>query len=306
MVSEKAIPKIKALAPWFGGKRGMARRIVQEIGEHRVYWGLCCGSLAVEMVKPPCVMETVVDLHGDLTNLARVIAHPRLRHHLHHRLKWCLMSDGVFEDAAAIIRTSDHESDEPCVERASAYLLTTWLGRNGVAGTGNYNSGFCVRYTANGGHAAKRWASVLASIPAWGERLANITILRRDVFEVLPRIEDRKGTAIYCDPPYLVKGAKYKHDFEADDHSRLAEALGRFRHTRVVVSYYADPRLAELYPGWAMVDCTRTKALVNQGMRAKAGGATKAPEVLLVNGSSHTLLAATPKPLPGLEPTHGS
>lgn len=50
--------KIKALAPWFGGKRNMAERIVRELGEHRVYWGLCCGSLAVEMVKPPANMET--------------------------------------------------------------------------------------------------------------------------------------------------------------------------------------------------------------------------------------------------------
>ncbi len=299
-------PKIRAIAPWFGGKRGMARRIVQEIGDHRVYWGLCCGSLAVEMVKPPCVMETVVDLHGDLTNLACVLARPRLRRRLHHQLKWCLMSDGVFEDAAEQIRADDYASDDPDVGRAAAYLLTTWLGRNGVAGTSNYNSGFCVRYTASGGHAAKRWASVLASIPAWGERLANITILRRDVFEVLPRIEDRSGTAIYCDPPYLVKGAKYKHDFEADDHARLAEALGRFRDTRVVVSYYDHPQLAELYPGWTKVDCTRTKALVNQGMRARTGQATKAPEVLLINGPSYTAPAATPKPLfTGMEGTHG-
>ena len=32
--------KVKAVAPWFGGKRTMAPRIVEEIGKHRAYWGL--------------------------------------------------------------------------------------------------------------------------------------------------------------------------------------------------------------------------------------------------------------------------
>lgn len=279
---------ITAIAPWFGGKRGMSHRIVAELGPHRVYWGLCCGSLAVEMAKPACVMETVVDLHGDLTNLARVLAAPRLRRRLHHELRWCLMSDGVFEDSARIIRASAFDSDAPDTERARHYLLTVWLGRNGVAGTSNYNSHFCVRYTANGGHAAKRWAGVLASIEAWGRRLSNVTILRRDVFDVLERIEDRAGTVIYADPPYLVKGASYVHDFTTEDHARFALALRHFAHSRVVVSYYADARLAELYPGWVVVDCARNKALASQGQRDR-GAAVRAPEVLLINGESYTV-----------------
>ena len=261
--------KIKAIAPWFGGKRTLAPRIVAELGPHRVYWGLCCGSLAVEMAKPPCIMETVVDLHGDLTNLARVLADRRLRRRRHRELRWCLMSDAVFEDAASVIRAGEFQGDKPDWQRARNYLLTAWLGRNGVAGTSSYNSGFCIRYTANGGHAAKRWASVLASIPAWGERLANMTILRRDVLEVLPRIDDRDGTAIYSDPPYIEKGAEYVHEFTGEDHNRLAEMLHRFERTRVVVSYYEDPRLAELYPGWTKVDCTRTKAMATLGRRGR-------------------------------------
>lgn len=278
---------IGAIAPYFGGKRALAPRIVAELGKHRVYWGLCCGSLAVEMIKPPCVMETVVDLYGDLTNLARVLADRKLRRRLHHELRWALMSDAVFEDAASTIQASDFDGDAPDWQRARCYLLMAWLGRNGVAGTSTYNSGFCVRYTASGGHAAKRWAGVLASIPAWGERLANITILRRDVFEVLPRIEDGQGTAIYCDPPYIEKGATYIHDFGDEDHDRLAVMLRRFTKARVILSYYEHPRLADLYPGWVKVDCARSKALVNQGMRDDTG-TTLAPEVLLINGPSYT------------------
>ncbi len=52
--------------------------------------------------------------------------------------------------------------------------------------------------------------------------------------------------AIYCDPPYLVKGAKYVHDFTDSQHEDLAKLLRRFKHTRVVVSYYEHPALDEL------------------------------------------------------------
>jgi hypothetical protein len=37
---------IKALAPWFGGKRNLAPLIVAELGEHRCYWEPFCGSMA--------------------------------------------------------------------------------------------------------------------------------------------------------------------------------------------------------------------------------------------------------------------
>ena len=112
--------------------------------------------------------------------------------------------------------------------------------------------------------------------------MLRVTILSECGIELCERIEDSDGTVIYCDPPFLVKGAKYTHNFTSADHERLAKALQRFRRTRVVVSYYAHPKLRELYPGWRRIDCAVAKALVQMGRRDRSG-ATKAPEVLLVN-----------------------
>lgn len=109
-----------------------------------------------------------------------------------------------------------------------------------------------------------------------------------DGIELIERIEDKAGTAIYCDPPYLVKGSKYLHDFsdgfmtQANDHDRLATALGRFKKTRVVVSYYKHPALSSLYPEWTVRDVTQTKALVSQGRR-DADNKVESPEVLICN-----------------------
>ena len=62
--------------------------------------------------------------------------------------------------------------------------------------------------------------------------LRSVTILNRDGFQLFERVEDAEGVAIYCDPPYLVKGASYIHDFAATDHQRLADLLRRFKKTR--------------------------------------------------------------------------
>lgn len=275
--------EVKAIAPWFGAKRNLADEIVRELGSHRVYWEPFCGSMAVLLAKPPCAMETVNDLNGDVVNLARVVQDSVLSVELHRRLELTLMSESLHREAALRWRSAGYRGDDkPDVDAAYDYFLCSWLGRNGVAGTSSYNQGFCVRYTANGGHSAKRWRSAIESIPAWWERLQNVTILCRDAFEVIGKIDDAPRTAIYVDPPYVRKGAKYIHDFRPEDHGRLADVLRRFKKSRVVVSYYDEPELAGWYEGWRKVPLKATKALVAQNMRGKAAD-VKAPEVLLIN-----------------------
>lgn len=283
--------KITALAPWFGSKRTLAPRIVAELGPHSAYWEPFCGSMAVLLAKPPATMETVNDLHGDLTNLARTIKDPKHGPILYRRLRRWLASKPALDEASRRCATycRGPATVEPDVDRSEAYFVASWLGRNGVAGTQSYNQGYSRRFTKSGGHTATRWINAVESIPDWRRRMRQVSILNEDGISLLERIEDANGVAIYCDPPYLVKGAKYVHDFADVHHVQLAALLQRFTEARVVVSYYDHPRLAELYPPdrWTKVSCHMTKALVNQGMRDKSG-ATVAPEVLLINGPSYT------------------
>jgi DNA adenine methylase len=276
--------KIGALAPWFGAKRTLAPEIVGELGKHRVYWEPFCGSMAVLLAKPLCVMETANDLHGDLINLARVLKDEETALDLYGRIERLVFHEDLFHVAAERCRAREllPTEESPDVGRAEDFMICSWFGRNGTIGTSGYNQNFCVRYTANGGHAAKRWLSVAESLPWWHRRLRHVTLLNRDAFEILDRIADDGQTVIYVDSPYLIKGAKYVYDFEATDHERLAASLSRFKRVRVVVSYYEHERLAQLYPGWRKRSFEVSKSLVNQGKRDQ-GGATKATEVLLIN-----------------------
>lgn len=285
-MSAAAQAKITALAPWFGSKRTLAPKIIAALGPHTAYWEPFCGSMAVLLAKPRATMETVNDLHGDLINLARVIRDQFDGPRLYRRLRRTNCIDSLIEQAKQELETETDPFD-----RAYWYFIDSWLGRNGCAGSRSSNNGFCIRFTAGGGSPAVRLESAIRSIPAWRRRMRRVIIIRKDAFWLLSRISDAPGTAIYCDPPYLAKGCDYTHDFDnngggliPDDHTRLASALSRFTKTRVVVSYYAHPRLAELYPAprWRVIDCATTKALVNQGMRDREG-ATVAPEVLLCN-----------------------
>jgi DNA adenine methylase len=274
--------KVKAIAPWFGSKRNLAPDIIAELGPHRAYWEPFCGSISVLLAKPRSSMETVNDLNGDLVNLARRIQDPKTGLDLYRRLRRTWMCSDLFRDSAVIIKEHPFQATP---ERAFHYFVFCWMGRNGDSGTTKVGYHFCRRFTKNGGHAATRFKNVVDSIPAFNDRMRNITILNDDGFGLLERIEDADGVVLYLDPPYIEKGAKYVHDFNQDDHARLSELLQRFKKTRVVVSYYEHPLLDSLYPGWTKRRLKATKAMVNQGRRDK-GGAVAAPEVLLINGPS--------------------
>ncbi len=244
--------KIKALAPWFGSKRNLAPTIVKLMGEHRVYWEPFCGSMAVLLAKPPCEMETVNDLHGDLINLAKVIQDKELGFQLYDKLSRTLYAEQLFREAKERWISGDGIYGAPDIDRAYDYFVASWMGINGFSGTKRNNYQFALRWCVGGGQGATRWMNVVGSVPAWHKRIQNVVIINRDAFKILENIKDETGVAIYIDPPYFIfdKGSKYTHDFEDENHVELRDLLDRFKKARVIVSYYDHPKVEMLYMGW--------------------------------------------------------
>src|SRR3990167_4284244 len=259
--------KIRALAPWFGGKRTMASDIVAELGKHTQYFEPFCGSMAVLFGKAPSQKETVNDLHGDLVNLARVVKWPASAEDLYQRLVGTVMAEGLLDDARAVLE--DEELLQTVTEEAAAYpgavtpqmleraywyFVGSWMGRNGTAGTERIDYQIAVRWTKNGGSPTVRFRNAVDSLPAWHRRLLNVVVLRRDAFRFIDRFEDDPSTAIYVDPPYANEtrsnvaseegtkgggGGRYLHEFKhgdrlfgGDDHKRLAEILRGYKRAR--------------------------------------------------------------------------
>lgn len=287
--------KITAIAPWFGSKRTLAKTIIEELRPHRSYWEPFCGSCAVLLAKLPSSQETVNDLHSDLINLAMVLSSDHAAP-LYERLRRTLYDDAFFASIKANWESdttppaTPWEVEERHVERAYLYMVMSWMGRNGAAGTQRCNYQMAIRWTPNGGSGPTRWRNAIESIPDWHERLRNVCILHRDAFDVLGKIDDAPGTAIYVDPPYIKSsrakgGTQYAHEFDSGHHARLAAALQRFQQARVVVSYYDSPELDQLYQGWTKRNCYMNKNLHVQNRRGAEP--TTAPEILLINGPSN-------------------
>lgn len=273
---------ITALAPWMGSKRQLAGRIVEALGPHDAYYEPFCGSMAVLFAKPPVRHEVVNDLNRDLVNVAAVLQSRPLAAELLARLHFTLAAEELYREARAAVMTP-YAGRLGSVERAYHALVTWWLGRNGMAGTKKNRTGFAARYSKRGGGGAVRFRAMVACVPTWAARLARVEVLNRDALEVAERVHDEAGTAVYCDPPYVVKAQEYEHDFEAGDHERLAGALSRFQKARVVLSYYPHPLLEGLYPRdrWDWQEIVVTKNIRNTDTRT--GGGAKATELLITN-----------------------
>ncbi len=278
--------KIGALAPWFGAKRALASRIIEEFGPHSAYWEPMCGSCAVLLAKPTAGAETVNDLHGGITCLARTLACFRSAAEVYRRLHGVIVCEQYWRECRDHVVETPPDPDYPDPIWAADYLVASWMARNGYGGTNSWANSFAARFSANGGTSAVRWRAVVDSIPAWHERLRAVTILNRPWQDIIPRIDDAAGTVIYVDPPYVIEGYRYDHTMSWTDHLELHWVLSGRSPARVVMSYYDDPRVRDLYAGWTVVPMSAPKFLAKAGQRVADGTVPSAPEILLINGPS--------------------
>ena len=111
-------------------------------------------------------------------------------------------------------------------------------------------------------------------------------------------LSDDEKLVMYVDPPYMHGGARtgtitgsggiYKHEFVDEQHEQLAKLLNRFEKARIVLSYYDDPRVDDLYSAdkWTKRKVYFNKGLLNANKRGAEYTKREAPEVLLINGES--------------------
>jgi hypothetical protein len=205
--------------------------------------------------------------------------------------------EAIDESGLEPVRSPD-EIDDAHVAWAYWLMVRDWLGINGVSGTTRTNHHPALRLTPNGGGGASRWAAVVGSIPAWVERVRAIQIVRRDVFELLPDVDDDKGVFVYLDPPYVLgsRGSvrtRYAHDVprgadaERAWHTRLRDQAARFKSARVMLSYYEHPMLRELYTpadGWTIRPVPVSKSMAS--ITARKANKGTALEIVILNAAA--------------------
>lgn len=210
----------KPLAPWFGGKRNLAKRLIDRIEAipHGCYvepFGGMGGVFLRRGGRPP--VEVLNDLSRDIANLFRVVQH----HHepLVASLRWLLTSREEFR--RQLSQPPEVLTD---IQRAARFL---YLQRHRFAGVPT-SSGMSI----NPYHGARGPLSLLDLIARAHTRLSR-AIIEQLPFDECIRRYDRKDTLFYLDPPYWGHEATYGQGlFSREDFERLAQQLhgikGRF------------------------------------------------------------------------------
>ena len=224
-------------APYQGGKRYLARRIIERIAAipHDCYVEPFVGMGGVFLRRPfRARSEVVNDASGDVANLFRVLQ----RHYqaLMDMLRWQLTSRAEFDR----LRKAEPGTLTD-LERAARFLYLQRVGYGGKI-TGR---SFAMTPGLPGRFDVGKLAPLLAEVH---ERLSAVIVEQMAFGKLIARY-DRPSALVYCDPPYHGSEGVYGTEaFVADDHARLAELLRGLAGT-FLLSINDHPEIRALYAG---------------------------------------------------------
>ena len=221
MESSQTVAPVSPVAPYVGGKRILAKRIVQRIEAipHNIYAEPFVGMGGVFLRRRQAArVEVINDISRDVWGLFRVI-----QEHFAYfvdYLRFQLASRAEFERLRAI-----DPSTLTDIQRAARFL---YLQRTAFGGKVKGRN-FAVSMRGGSRFDVTRIVPMLEDLH---ERLAAVTIENLPYADFITRY-DRPGTLFYLDPPYWDCETYYGDGvFSREDFARLAEILadikGRF------------------------------------------------------------------------------
>lgn len=248
----KAEMKQTRLVPWFGSDAMEAGRISKPLdGCSWVGIPFAGGMSIVPELKASCV--AVNDKHRHVINLARVLVNCDDHYRFADELSREPFHPDVLADAQAHCRLMEHsppDMDEEILRQwAKSYFIASWMGRSGNGGTDDEFKGkLSVRWSTTGGDSNVRYRSAVKSIDAWVAAMQRCNFTCLDFRAFLEKCKDIPTAGLYCDPPWVIDGDRYKHTFAESDHRDLARILSEFEQLHVVLRYGDHQLIRELYP----------------------------------------------------------
>lgn len=255
---------------YHGGKWKLASWIIEHFPAHRVYVEPFGGGGSVLMRKPRSYAEVYNDKWPVVVDVFRCVRNPETAAELERRLRLTPFARDEFVCSYIV------EGDD-LVERARKAIVRSFMGFGSASTNGAHPTGFRGSSNRSGTTPAHDWQHWPAHIAAFTERMQGVVIENLDFAELLER-HDSAETLIYADPPYthdtrnMARGnSAYAHDFNTEDHERLAAVLHGCAGM-VIVSGYPNPLYDRLFAGWEIREC-----------HAFADGAKPRREVLWLN-----------------------
>ena len=259
--------KSKRLLPWFGSNSENAPQVGLALAGCRfVAIPFAGGMSEVPWIEAKQILCN--DRHRHVINLCKTVASKDKRGWLIEQADSQPYHPDVLQEFQQIAAESvlDRHAAVPNAYAALAYFVCCWMGRGGKAGTnGELKGQLPIRWNANGGGSNQRYRTAIEALEQWGQTFRRCEFSCLDAFEFVAKCFDTPETGIYSDSPWPDAGKEYRHRFSDDDQRRLADALGRFQHARVVVRFGEHPLIRELYPepAWTW-NCLSSRDQANQ------------------------------------------
>lgn len=237
--SHRPVRPLPGVAPWIGGKRNLAARLIERIERipHLCYAEPFIGMGGVFLrrrLRPPS--EVINDRAGDVANLFRVLQrHPQA---LLEQLELGLTARVEFQRQRRV-----DPSTLTDVERAARFFYLQQIVFGGQpAGSFGTSALRPARFDLG------RLRPLLAAVH---RRLSDVTIEALD-FQAFIERYDRPTTLFYADPPYWGCESDYGPNlFSRADFERLAEALRRLKG-RFILSINDRPETRRLFGGFRL------------------------------------------------------
>lgn len=221
--------------PWIGGKRRLAKPILELFPAHTCYVEAFCGAAAIYFAKEPSEVEVLNDINGELTNLYRVI-----QHHLEEfvrQFKWALSSRQVYQwEQMKDPRTLTD------IQRAARFYYLQKLSFGGRVDGQNFG-------TATTSGPRLNLLRLEEDLSQAHLRLHGTYVENLPWQDVVTKY-DRQHTLFYLDPPYW-QTEGYGVDFGIEQYERVAE-LARSVQGSMVISINDHPDIRRIFDGFRM------------------------------------------------------
>lgn len=243
------VPMIRALVPYFGSNR-MSASLVGNHFQGIKWLGIVFSGSLSEIVYLQHVRTIVCnDRNRALINLCNVIRHPVHGPVFIRYVRRLILHPDIIAEARNHLMFDTIHGD--CdIKHATSYYVMAWMTRSGALGTrSELKAPQSIRWEAAGGDSAVRFRSACQSLLQWRRYMQWCTFVCMDYKAFLDKCKDTVETGIYCDPPFPGEGDSYKHNI--DSHVALRDRLNKFTNARILVRYYKNPEIEELYHGWS-------------------------------------------------------
>ncbi len=250
---------VRPVAPYFGGKKNLAKRLVARInatphdGYAEVFVGM--GGVFFRRDHRPKT-EVINDWSEDVATFFRVLQHHYVA--FMDLLRWQVTSRAGFE---RLIKTDPATMTD--MQRAARFLYQQRLAFGGKVTSRNFG-------VSNDRPARFDVTKLGPELEAVHERLSGVVIERLPWADFIRRY-DRAGTLFYLDPPYYGCEGDYGRDlFDRAQFEQMAKVLMGIKG-RFILSLNDHPEVRRIFDGFAIEPVEVTYSVSKRSNGQKAG-----------------------------------